>query len=98
MVRAFCTAYGDPNGVDSSRSTIAAGSRSRSRARVRVSAVISVKVVSQLSRTSLARVPSPAGPSQAVARPSAPNTGATSSAIHGGPLARMVSSPAWAGP
>ena len=39
-----------------------------------------------------------AGPSKAVARPSAANTGATASCIQEGPLARMVSSPASAGP
>ena len=37
-------------------------------------------------------------PSQAVARPSAPKTGASMSRTCGGPLARMTSSPAWAGP
>ena len=60
--------------------------------------MVSVRSASQLLSTSLARVPLPAGPSQAVARPSAANTGATASRSQDGPLARMVSSPAWAGP
>src|SRR5689334_1201843 len=98
MLRAFCTAYGAPSGVDCSRSTISAGSRSSRRAKDRVSAVASVRSASQLLRTSLARVPWPAGPSQAVARPSTPKTGASMSRTCSGPLARMTSSPAWAGP
>ena len=60
--------------------------------------MVSVRSASQLLSTSLARVPFPAGPSQVLARPSAANTGATASCIQEGPLARMVSSPAWGGP
>jgi hypothetical protein len=46
----------------------------------------------------LARVPLPAGPSQAVDQPSAANTGSTAGRSHSGPLAKMVSWPAWARP
>jgi hypothetical protein len=91
-------AYGAPRGLDCSRSTIAAGSRSSRRAKDRVSAVASVRSASQLLRTGLARVPWPAGPSQAVARPSTPNAGASTSLTSCGPLARTTSSPARAGP
>jgi hypothetical protein len=60
--------------------------------------VVSVRSASQLLSTSLALVPLPAGPSHAVARPSAANTGSMISRSRCGPLAKMVRSPALAGP
>jgi hypothetical protein len=68
MARPFATAYGDPSGPSAIVSMKRCGSIPSALVRAIVSATASICVASQFFRTSLNRLPFPAGPSQSVLR------------------------------